>query len=161
QIADDAAVREAVLLQQFGAQGQLQFGATRSQHVEPRTEQAAERLFIENLASLGQQRRVRGLAHARASRPKRCSAARAIGAPHSCTKWPPSATSIGGAQLRMVCCSERIGTSPSTGSFMPIAMKLSPVHSFCQNSRARRLIAAPGASSPSGTRFGNAFSAAL
>jgi acyl-coenzyme A thioesterase PaaI-like protein len=65
----------------------------------------------------------------------------AIGAPHSCTKWPPSATSIGGGQPRMVARSARIGASPSTGSFMPIAMKLSPAHSWCQKSCARRLIA--------------------
>jgi len=41
-----------------------------------------------------------------------------------------------------------------TGSFAPIAMKLSPCHAFCHQSRAWRDSAAPGASGRSGTRFG-------
>ncbi|MFO1272361.1 MAG: hypothetical protein U1F50_11900 [Rubrivivax sp.] len=71
------------------------------------------------------------------------------------------ATSIGGGQPRMIFCSDFIGASPSTGSCMPMAMKLGPAQVSRQNSSACRPRRAPGAFSPSGTRFGNARSAAL
>jgi hypothetical protein len=77
---------------------------------------------------------------------ERCAPAppAAIGAPHSCTKWPPSGTSIGGGQLRISLPSGRIAASPSTGSARPMAMKLSPAQRSRQKLPASRLTAAPG-----------------
>ena len=91
----------------------------------------------------------------------RDTAASAIGSPHSCTKWPPSAISIGGGQLWISACRARITGGPSTGSFMPIAIRLLPAQRSRQKSRASRDSAAPSASGRSGTRLGKRRTPAL
>ena len=78
------------------------------------------------------------------------------GSPHSCRKCPPSAISSGGGQFRMWACKARITGGPSTGSFMPIAIRLLPVQALRQKSRAWREIAAPSASGPVGHQVGKA-----
>ena len=75
--------------------------------------------------------------------PKCASALDATISPHSCTKCPASDNSSGGGQLRIVRASACMVFGPSTGSCMPIAMKLSPCHSLRKNSAARREISAP------------------
>src|SRR5260221_2311094 len=66
--------------------------------------------------------------------------------PHSCRKWPPSAITTGSGQPRIQVRSRFITGGPSTGSFAPTAMNVSPRHECCSQSRAFLEIAAPGTS---------------
>ena len=81
--------------------------------------------------------------------------------PHSCRKWPPFSMTTGSGQPRIQSRSWFITGGPSTGSFAPTAMKLSPLLAVDSESRAWREIAAPGSSGFSGTICGKRRTPAL
>src|SRR5205823_6815822 len=81
--------------------------------------------------------------------------------PHSCRKCPPFSITTGSGQSRIQPRSSFITGGPSTGSFAPTAMNVSPRQECCSQSRAFLEMAAPGSSYFSGTSCGKRRTPAL